>query len=338
MVRYATEIARGLATDRRIELHVISGQDATAFWKSHLGTGTSIHRAAPGGTAGRSLREWLSMGGHIPTDAVFHGTKHLLPRWFGGRRVLTVHDMLPLDRPRDFRRAKRTLLVGPYLDSLRRADALLCVSRATRARLTSYVPSTADRAAVIPLAMGTALRDAVPVPIHRLLDSKIVLVVGDPSPRKNVQVVLRAWPAILERHPDAILVLVGPPDWDARRGVAELPKATLALGHVSDGSLRWLYEHASVVACPSVLEGFGLPALEAQHFRAPLVTSEDAALCEVGTEAVRRASGRDPDAWVDAVSDALDQGRKNAGPSTAAPRTWSDVARETIDAALGAER
>ncbi len=73
---------------------------------------------------------------------VVQGVKHLLPRGLGRTHgVLTVHDMLLVDRPQDFGTAKRTLLQLPYGGSIRGADTLVCVSEATRARLTAFDPA-----------------------------------------------------------------------------------------------------------------------------------------------------------------------------------------------------
>jgi len=88
----------------------------------------------------------------------------------------------------------------------------------------------------------------------------------------------------------------------------------------------------SVALCPSRLEGFGLPAAEALAFGAPLITSTDAALCEVSGD---RGQHLDPDAsnlWVDAVAKALDAPRAQP-PLRAADhsrRTWDEVADETV--------
>ena len=52
------------------------------------------------------------------------------------------------------------------------------------------------------------------------------------------------------------------------------------LGYVSDAQLRWLYKEASAFVLPSLLEGFGMPALEAAlHGLVPII-SRDSALAE----------------------------------------------------------
>jgi glycosyltransferase involved in cell wall biosynthesis len=52
------------------------------------------------------------------------------------------------------------------------------------------------------------------------------------------------------------------------------------LGYVSDAQLRWLYQEASAFVLPSLLEGFGMPALEAALHGLLPILSRDSALAE----------------------------------------------------------
>jgi glycosyltransferase involved in cell wall biosynthesis len=52
------------------------------------------------------------------------------------------------------------------------------------------------------------------------------------------------------------------------------------LGYVSDAQLRWLYQEASAFVLPSLLEGFGMPALEAALQGLVPIISRDSALAE----------------------------------------------------------
>ncbi|HBU41034.1 MAG TPA: glycosyltransferase family 1 protein, partial [Acidimicrobiaceae bacterium] len=107
---------------------------------------------------------------------------------------------------------------------------------------------------------------------------------------------------------DVELVLAGPLGW----GVA--PEELLAsldeaaknkiriIGEVTAAQLAALYTDASAFCYPSLLEGFGLPVLEAMSYNTPVVTSKGTATEEVAGDAALMV---DP-ASVDEVSDALD--------------------------------
>jgi hypothetical protein len=79
---------------------------------------------------------------------------------------------------------------------------------------------------------------------------------------------MRSWLDVATRHPDATLAVVGPPGWcrtagpearDAEDAVGPLiaDDRIVRLGLLSDAELRWCYEQARLVLCPSLLEGFG---------------------------------------------------------------------------------
>lgn len=338
MIRYAVELGRALQRRDDIELHVLVRPESAPALGEVLGVPTSQLHVLPGGVLTASARQRLARGAPVfdllDTFDVVHGTKHLLPGRARGVRLLTVHDLLPLDRPTDFGPAKRLLLPRSYLRSIRDADALVCVSEATLGRLLVHVPEVRDRASVVPLAMASSLLDASPVAGASLRDRRFALVVGDASPRKNLRFVSRLWAAVQQRHPDLVLAVAGPAGWGVDDGLHELDAlvdsgGALRLGHIDDATLRWAYEHASVVLCPSRLEGFGLPALEAVAFGAPLVRSPDPALAEAAGGAGQVVALDDPLGWVDAIDAAVLAGR-SSGASKVAVRGWPDVAAATV--------
>ena len=328
MVRYVVEIAKGLMAQPDLELHVVSDPAAAAFWEELLGDPARIHTmvAAPSAAQAFLERRALGCSAFRRRFDVVHGAKHILPRHARGSALLTVHDFLPLDRPGDFGRLKRRLLPAPYLASIDVADALVCVSEATRDRLTCYAPHARERAHVIPLA-GSSLIGSQPKPVADLVGADFALVVGDASARKNLSMLIDLWPQVVRQVPSARLAIVGPPGWkdpvrpSARAGVQHL-------GFLSDGHLTWSYANARVVLCPSVLEGFGLPAREALDLGASVITSEDPALCEAGPMPHVYAS--DPAAWVRSITRAFERGPGHVA-RTPAMRTWSDVAVETAE-------
>jgi glycosyltransferase involved in cell wall biosynthesis len=337
MVRYAVEMAAALGKHPDVELGVLAGVDSRPFFTSLLGDPAWVLAAPRLPVAARSWVERDGMG--IPALRhgwdVVHGTKHLVPRRSRAHRVLTVHDMLALDRRRDFSVVKRRLLPGPYLRSIDDAATVVCVSEATRDRLCSYVPSARARAVVVPSAVSSAVTDASPRPVEALMDVPFALVVGDASRRKNLTFIIGLWSQVRAQVPAATLVTVGPSGWGrTSRGAAfdALTRecAVMNLHHVDDGTLRWCYERAAAVMCPSLLEGFGLPAVEALAFGAPLVTSDDAALCEVTAGRATHVPADDERAWVDAIV-ALLRRQRTRCPSPAV-RRWSDVADETVTA------
>ncbi|MDH3682283.1 MAG: glycosyltransferase, partial [Acidimicrobiia bacterium] len=215
MIRYTVEVTRALGDRDDVTVHAHCQPGAVPFFVDELGVAPErVHATARGSTVPDSMWEVAAAGTlaeRLGADVVF-GSKQLIPwRSGGARRVLTVHDMLPMDRPSDFGPLKRLLLPPAYRRSIRSADVLACVSGAARGRLCRHVPEAAAKAIVVPNAMTGALSMAEPVAIPELIDRRFALVVGDRSRRKNAGFVVDLWSDVVALVPDAHLVLVGPP-------------------------------------------------------------------------------------------------------------------------------
>jgi phosphatidylinositol alpha-1,6-mannosyltransferase len=130
--------------------------------------------------------------------------------------------------------------------------------------------------------------DAVPASSAWPLGSRAVILVARmlASERyKGHDELLKIWPAVRARVPDARLVFVGDgDDVDRLKGKAAtlgVADAVLFTGFVSAHELRTIYERAAVFAMPSCGEGFGMVYLEAMAHRLPCIGSIHDAATEV---------------------------------------------------------
>lgn len=343
MIRCTVETTRSLVDRDDAEVYVHCIPQAIPFFVDEVGVRPDrLIGTATGTTIRDSLFEFVGLGPTIRDrgiDVVF-GSKQLVPyRAHGATRLLVVHDMLALDRPKDFGRLKRTLLPHAYRQSLRRAEILVCGSGAARDQLARYEQEAADRAVVVTHAMTPVLQEAPLEPISSLVERPFALCVGDLSPRKNVGFLLKIWPEVMARVPDAHLTLAGPPGWGQNAVLPELEALTAAgavshLGRVSDGALRWAYQNARVTLCPSLLEGFGLPVIEALLLGSPTVISTDPAQVEVSQGAAPVIPVSDGGRWVEAIVEHFES------PRCSLPRMqqrgWDDVAAEMVALAAAA--
>jgi len=123
-------------------------------------------------------------------------------------------------------------------------------------------------------------------------DRELILCVSAAYRHKNLDTLVRAFAEVRKQRPDSHLVVVGQPPEQligARRReslstlVEHFGLAThvTLLGYVTDAELGALYRRASVVAVPSLFEGFGLPTVEALGLGVPVVSTRCGALEEV---------------------------------------------------------
>jgi alpha-1,3-rhamnosyl/mannosyltransferase len=106
------------------------------------------------------------------------------------------------------------------------------------------------------------------------------------------------------------------------------------LGYVDDPRLQAEYEGASLLAFVPLVEGFGLPALEAMAHGIPVVASRVRSVAEVCGEAALLVDPEDPRAVADAIGRAVTDARlaehlRQAGRARARGYTWEATARAT---------
>jgi len=193
--------------------------------------------------------------------------------WAASRPGLTRLRRLALDLNAPLlRRLERRVLRG--------AARLFATSAGSRRSLASAAGLPEDRVGVLP----------IPVDVDRFLpgaeedwiaglERPVVVFVGrGDDPRKNLGLLLGAWPSIQWELPEARLWLAG------RAPSGRLPRGADALGEVS--SVADVLRSASVFVLPSLQEGFGIVAAEALAAGVPVVTTP----CG-GPEALVRDSG-----------------------------------------------
>jgi glycosyltransferase involved in cell wall biosynthesis len=283
-----------------------------------------------------------------PPD-VFLAPYHLAAPWVHPRvpTVTFVHDCIfetdPAYRPggRIFATAYR----AATRLAIARASAVATVSHATRRELERHYRLRLDDAAVIPHGVGDeflALAEPPPASARLRWPERYVLHVGVHRPHKNHAVLIEAFARVARAVPDVRLVLVGQQDSRFPVSVADLVRANGVAdrvdlrAHVDNATLLELYRNAAAFAFPSLVEGFGLPVLEAMASGVPTVTSDDPATVEAGSGAALSVPGRDVSAWAAALTRVLtDAGTVDdmvaRGRKTAAENTWERAADRTLE-------
>ena len=124
---------------------------------------------------------------------------------------------------------------------------------------------------------------------YSILNTKYFLFVGNVYPHKNVERMIKAFNIFLQYFPNTLLILVGKEDFFYKRlketvNKMDLDKKIIFYGRASDEELGVLYKNAIAVVAPSLMEGFGLPALEAMTNRCLVLASSILSLKEVCRE------------------------------------------------------
>jgi glycosyltransferase involved in cell wall biosynthesis len=276
---------------------------------------TSVFELAP--LAPMSVNEWCT---DVPTAAVLYD-------------LIPLAD-LDLYKPDPVLRSE--YLTG--IDRLVHADLLLAISDHTAAEARRLI---ADCPAV------TTVHGAAPPPLtprapRRPPPSGFALAVGRDEPRKDIATAVLAWaglpPAIRQGRP---FVVVGEWPQDNRLRLIERARAAglasdelVFAGQVDDHEIAWFYANAEVFLFPSLLEGLGLPPLEAMHVGTPALLARSSSLVELVDDARAYFEAGDVDdlrrLLVDVLTDAhLREELVAAGRGAVEHFTWTRTAELT---------
>jgi glycosyltransferase involved in cell wall biosynthesis len=252
---------------------------------------------------------------------IFHSPFYPLPantqRQPRLRRFLTVYDLIALLQPELFEH-NVVKLMRQILASLTPSDWVLCISKATRRDLLAYRPDLDPaRVLVTHLAAADHFRSDLRVdqwPLlkrkYNLPDEPYALTLSTLEPRKNIAQVIRCYARLVAEGQvgDMRLVMVGTRGWKMESIFQELEKLgsaserVVVTGFVPDEDLAPIYSHASMFVYPSLLEGFGLPPLEAMQCGVPVITSNTSSLPEVVGDAGIMVPPTDADALCQAMA------------------------------------
>jgi alpha-1,3-rhamnosyl/mannosyltransferase len=240
---------------------------------------------------------------------------HSLPLALPCPAVLTVQD-LSFERDASLMGRRETAifrLVVPR--SAKRARRVLAISQRTKDDLVELYGLPPDKVVVTPLAYDPAFRPGG-------TRGDYLLLAGSVEERKNPLLAAEAARAV-----GRPLVVVGPERDGAL--VAELrARGADVRGFVSKEELVRLYQEAAALLFPTRYEGFGLPVAEAMASGTPVVATPDAAVREVGGDAVAYA---EPERFAETVGRVLADPEpwSLAGIERARAFTWEETARRT---------
>jgi glycosyltransferase involved in cell wall biosynthesis len=240
---------------------------------------------------------------------VMHCADNTAPIWQPRPTVVTIHDTVP------WAETAPDALTHHYLHhvqgvALRRCAAVITISESSRRDIVSRWPSLAGRLRVIPHGIADEFFAPRTDPLPQVLSDALggaafVLYVGGPQPRKRF-----AWAQELvarSGRPDLHLVAVGFASGTAQRDQipAELAGRVHFAPFVSEGELVALYRAAQAAIYPTLYEGFGFPAVEAQAAGTPVLLSPVSSLADLVGPLAWALPPQDQPAWQAALAEIL---------------------------------
>jgi glycosyltransferase involved in cell wall biosynthesis len=210
--------------------------------------------------------------------------------------VVSLHDLYPFDIPENFGFPKGLMNRQIVRQCLRSADAIACVSESTRQRLSHWLGrGFADKAITIlnSVEPASSVFARGPQSLHK--GHPFLLCIAQHRRNKNIPLALQVFDRALRMGaiaPTTQLAIIGVPGPETPRIQAQirdsrLDRKVVILSGISDSELQWCYRNCELLLAPSLIEGFGLPVVEALLAGCKVVCSDIPAFREIGVDGCR---------------------------------------------------
>lgn len=244
-----------------------------------------------------------------------HFTMPQQPILYRGKNVTTIHDLtllktFPGNRNKYAYKLKQFVGRLVFRQIARRSAAIITPTEFTKDDYLEFLamPDLSSKISVTYESADTVTTKLAPYP--SLVGKEFIMYVGQQSNYKNLRRLMQSHQQLLGDHPDLKLVLVGKlgeygeqsKKWAEQQNF----KNIVFTGFVeSEAQLAWLYKNVQAYVFPSLMEGFGLPPLEAMAHGAPVVSSNATCIPEVCGDAAHYFDPEDISDMTRAISEVL---------------------------------
>jgi glycosyltransferase involved in cell wall biosynthesis len=230
---------------------------------------------------------------------LLHCTSNTAPLWGNTPLVLTLHDVIFLEKRREPSKSlyqnmgwyyRRFIVPGV----LKRCRLVITVSEYEK-RVINDKLDMGDKVAVVYNGFGKHFKVYAgfeEVMSRYVKDSGYLFFLGNTDPKKNTTGVLKAYSLYLEKAENPRkLVIADLKEDDVKQLVVEnnikevIMEHIIAIGYVPNRDLPFLYNGAHLFLYPSLRESFGIPQLEAMACGTPVITSGRSAMPEISGDA-----------------------------------------------------
>ena len=263
--------------------------------------------------------------------------------------VTVIYDLIPVRHPRFHNEALRTVFSGWLNLVAEKSDFFIGRSRTVKNDLMDYVSQSGRAikksrfesfqlgADIVSAASNPAqIQWPAQFPNFEKLLSSYYLAVGTIEPRKNHTFLLDTFDLLWKTHPHVPLFIAGKPGWlckdiEARiRTHPQLNQSLFFFDDANDQQLRSLYKNAKALIFPSIVEGFGLPIVEAFHHEIPVLASDTPIHREVGGVHCEFFDLKNPHALAQNLTDIEDQKRQFISSKGAPVTHWNESCRQFL--------
>ncbi|MGI8420353.1 MAG: glycosyltransferase family 4 protein [Candidatus Levyibacteriota bacterium] len=266
--------------------------------------------------------------------------------------VITIHDLIinhfPTGKastlPLPVYYAKRFAYQYILKQAAKKSRKVIAVSEETKKEIVKHLNVLPNKVAVTYEGVDDELSKKLKVKSEKLpfvfKNQKYFLYVGNAYPHKNIERLVEAFRLVAKEYIDVKLLLVGKSNYfydRLKEKVTQmgLEKSVLFLGRVTDEELIGLYHHAEALVFPSLMEGFGLPGLEAMQNDCLVLASDIPVFKEIYQDAALYFNPREITSIHATIRLVLTEKKSfshyiEKGEKQTEPFSWEKMAQETL--------
>jgi glycosyltransferase involved in cell wall biosynthesis len=279
-----------------------------------------------------------------PPD-LFHAAAYLAPRHLACPLILNIFDTSYLTYPQHFDWKWKIYARTVIPSGVRRAAAILTLSDHARSEIARAYRISDEHVFVVPPGIGAEFQpEQASSRLAQVRESyglreNYLLYVGERHPRKNLGALIEAFECVHRRFPELQFVLAGPrtqaPELAATIASSPASRAIRELGYVPQPDLPALYSGARAFVFASLLEGFGMPPLEAMACGTPVVCAPNPPMPQVLGDAALFTDDSSSRALAEGIervlsAESLVNQLRARGITRAKRNTWELAAQKTI--------
>jgi len=269
----------------------------------------------------KDAKEWLLLGMNYPNQMDFICKAHKIdvlysffpdiPVTYPCKKVLTIHDVIPLIHPEWFTKEMYQWFNEVLRKSALEADKIIAMSETTKQDIMRHYGVEEDKIKVIYSGIQPSILakcSCVDIKKKFGISGKYILSVCTLEPRKNLKGLINAFLEYKRKYSDSDLqlVLTGKIGWEDEtvefiKSNEKYHEDIILTDFVSGEELALLMEKALAMAYVSFYEGFGLPILEGMAAGKAVISSDTSSMPEVGGDAVIYCNPYDRESIVNAI-------------------------------------
>lgn len=274
---------------------------------------------------------------------IVHSLDNIFLDFKKAKKVVSVYDLAIFKEENNFEGYTDEAFKAKTFDFLKRvttkADAIITISESTKKDLLHFFNYPEEKVFVTHLGVRLPKvfeNNSGILQKHNLQTKKYFLFAGMVSIRKNLINLIKAYKQSGTCN-DYKLVFSGGASMGYDKILEEVKKTGLEKevifpGFVSDNELSDLFIHAKAFLFPTFYEGFGMPIIEAMHYKVPVLIGDRGAAPEVAQQHAIHSNPFNVDSIAEGIKKVIEVNdlKIMEAANHAATFTWEKCAKETI--------